>query len=321
MCGRYVRRSDKQKIAEFFHANPQPAELPMPGADYNIAPTTFQPIIRQSRESGEREMVLARWGLVPFFTKDLKDIKGLSTINARAESIRRVSANCWGLHRDLKSLEFEHKARGPFGFGMSLKLQGSPLPAIQHYGERQLETEVVCDRCTLRYAIYGVFGWCPDCGVHNSVQILTKNLEIARKKLTLAESLEKDLAETLIGDALESVVAAFDGFGRQVCAQKGQEIRFQNLAGAKRQVQSAFGFDFTDALQPGEWEQTFRYFQKRHLLAHKMGVVDEDYLQKTSDPAAVLGRKISVKPAEVSALMVTVEQLGRRLYDGVFHVS
>ena len=90
MCGRYVRRGDKQKIAEYFHASPQPAELPLPGEDYNVAPTTFQPIIRQSRESGERELVLARWGLVPFFTKELGDIKGLSTINARAESITKA---------------------------------------------------------------------------------------------------------------------------------------------------------------------------------------------------------------------------------------
>jgi putative SOS response-associated peptidase YedK len=90
MCGRYVRRSDKQKIAEYFHASPQPAELPMLGADYNVAPTTFQPIIRQSRESGEREIIIARWGLVPFFTKELSDIKGLSTINARAESITKA---------------------------------------------------------------------------------------------------------------------------------------------------------------------------------------------------------------------------------------
>ena len=67
-----------------------PADLPMPDADYNIAPTTHQPIIRQSRETGEREMILARWGLVPFFTKDLKDIKGLSTINARAETITKA---------------------------------------------------------------------------------------------------------------------------------------------------------------------------------------------------------------------------------------
>jgi len=62
----------------------------MPGEDYNVAPTTFQPIIRQSKDSGERELILARWGLVPFFTKDLSDIKGLSTINARAESITKA---------------------------------------------------------------------------------------------------------------------------------------------------------------------------------------------------------------------------------------
>ena len=65
----------------------------MPDADYNVAPTTHQPIVRQSRETGDRELVLARWGLVPFFTKDLKDIKGLSTINARSETI--TTAPTW----------------------------------------------------------------------------------------------------------------------------------------------------------------------------------------------------------------------------------
>ena len=35
-------------------------------------------------------MVLARWGLVPFFTKRLEDVKGLSNINARAESITKA---------------------------------------------------------------------------------------------------------------------------------------------------------------------------------------------------------------------------------------
>ena len=90
MCGRYVRRSDKQRLTEHFRAQPNPIELPMPDADYNVAPTTYQPIIRQSRESGDRELVLARWGLVPFFTKDLNDVKGLSTINARAETITRA---------------------------------------------------------------------------------------------------------------------------------------------------------------------------------------------------------------------------------------
>ena len=76
MCGRYVRRGDKQKIAEWFHAEVKPAELAMPDADYNIAPTTNQPIIRQGRETGERDIVLARWGLIPFFTKEIRGRQG-----------------------------------------------------------------------------------------------------------------------------------------------------------------------------------------------------------------------------------------------------
>jgi putative SOS response-associated peptidase YedK len=41
------------------------------------------------RETGNRELVLMRWGLVPFsfFTKQLSDVKGVSTINARAETV------------------------------------------------------------------------------------------------------------------------------------------------------------------------------------------------------------------------------------------
>jgi putative SOS response-associated peptidase YedK len=93
MCGRYVRRSDKQRIADWFHLKGDLADLPMPDADYNIAPTTRQPIIRQNRDTADREMVLARWGLVPFFTKDLQDVKGISTINARAETI--TTAKTW----------------------------------------------------------------------------------------------------------------------------------------------------------------------------------------------------------------------------------
>jgi putative SOS response-associated peptidase YedK len=55
--------------------------------DYNIAPTTFQPVIRLGRSTGEREMALLRWGLVPYFATALKDFKGLTTCNARAESV------------------------------------------------------------------------------------------------------------------------------------------------------------------------------------------------------------------------------------------
>ena len=50
MCGRYVRKSDKQKIADAFHLAKVP-DVVMAPSDYNVAPTTFQPIVRQSKES------------------------------------------------------------------------------------------------------------------------------------------------------------------------------------------------------------------------------------------------------------------------------
>jgi len=233
---------------------------------------------------------------------------------ARSVVMRKVTD---ALRKDLKSLEFEHKPQGLFGIGISMKLQESAPLAIRYYREKQLETEVVCDNCTLRYAIYGVFGWCPDCGVHNSLQILIKNLELAKKELALAKSADTELANHLIGDALENVVSTFDGFGREICLQKAADIRFQNIAGARRRVQEAFGFDFADSLSSNDWGCACRVFQKRHLLAHKMGVIDEEYLQKANDPGAVAGRKIRVSHDEVNSAISIVETLGRRLFGGV----
>ena len=86
MCGRYYRRSDKQRIAEAFHIAKGLDNIVLPPWDYNVAPTTHQPVIRADRDTGERELVLMRWGLVPYFAKDLKSFS-FSTINARAESV------------------------------------------------------------------------------------------------------------------------------------------------------------------------------------------------------------------------------------------
>jgi hypothetical protein len=219
------------------------------------------------------------------------------------------------LHQDLKSLEFEHKPKGLFGIGLSLTVKASPPLPIRYYREKQLETEVICGGCTLRYAIYGVFGWCPDCGIRNSFQILKKNLELASKELALTDTLDKDMADYLIGDSLKNVVSSFDGFGREICANKGADIQFQNLVSARRRVHDTFAFDFANTLEPNDWAIACRVFQKRHLLAHKMGVVDEEYLKKANDPQAILGRKISIAPDEVTATIKIIQALGKQLFD------
>ncbi len=226
------------------------------------------------------------------------------------------------IHRMLKRMEFDHKPRGAFGIGISMKVTGGPQRFHYSYREKELETDVVCDQCTLVYAIYGAFAFCPDCGSHNSFTILGKNLELAEKLLALAATQEREMAEHLVGDALENVVSAFDGFGRELCRvaapkatnpSDAEDVRFQNLIGARARVQRLFGFDITTYVTVPDWEFACRCFQKRHLLAHKMGVIDDDYLQATKDRAAVVGRKLQITPEEVKRLIDVIRQLGGKL--------
>ena len=86
MCGRYYRRSDKQELAEHFAADTEP-DLTDLIPNYNIAPTTFQPVIRNRRDEAARELLLMRWGLIPYFAKSLAAFKGFSTFNAKAETV------------------------------------------------------------------------------------------------------------------------------------------------------------------------------------------------------------------------------------------
>ena len=52
---------------------------------FNVAPQSFQPVVRLDTETGERELTIMRWGFVPFWAKDAK--MAFNTINAKAETI------------------------------------------------------------------------------------------------------------------------------------------------------------------------------------------------------------------------------------------
>ena len=56
---------------------------------YNIAPTQYIAAIRDG-ENRERELVMLRWGLVPFWAKDPSI--GNKMINARAETVAEKPA-------------------------------------------------------------------------------------------------------------------------------------------------------------------------------------------------------------------------------------
>ena len=97
MCGRYGRRGDKQYIAEHYsirrvdYGDDMPEEHPYAFApNYNIAPDSFQPVVRLSHETGELEFAVMKWGLVPYWSKTPKAT--FSSINARSETLETSGA-------------------------------------------------------------------------------------------------------------------------------------------------------------------------------------------------------------------------------------
>ena len=83
MCGRYASFLPAEALARLFGTvNPLPNLEPT----WNMAPTRDAPVVRLSRD-GERHLDALKWGLIPYFTKDLK--KARKPINARSETIAK----------------------------------------------------------------------------------------------------------------------------------------------------------------------------------------------------------------------------------------
>lgn len=86
MCGRYQRRSDKQKIAEAFHLGDVDGLALEIAPDYNVAPQTMQPVVIWDDQFGTRTMHMMFWRFLPPFVADPKKFT-LSTINAHSAKL------------------------------------------------------------------------------------------------------------------------------------------------------------------------------------------------------------------------------------------
>lgn len=81
MCGRFVQVEKPEFYAEHFGAEFVRTETLR--QNYNVAPT--DPVYAVAEHDGDRVLTSFRWGLVPFWAKDVKI--GAKSINARSETV------------------------------------------------------------------------------------------------------------------------------------------------------------------------------------------------------------------------------------------
>ncbi len=121
MCGRYRLSRRAEILASYFYAEYEGLDWE---ARYNIAPTQSVPVIRQDPREPVRRASLMRWGLVPYWAKDVS--VGYKMINARAETAAEKPAFKESLQRRRCLIPADGfyewprrvKAKQPFHFGL-----------------------------------------------------------------------------------------------------------------------------------------------------------------------------------------------------------
>jgi putative SOS response-associated peptidase YedK len=81
MCGRYRLTAKERWLSAYFNLDPEDVAW---AARWNVAPTQEVATIRQDRKQPKRIFALMRWGLVPYWAKDISI--GNKAINAVSET-------------------------------------------------------------------------------------------------------------------------------------------------------------------------------------------------------------------------------------------
>lgn len=204
-------------------------------------------------------------------------------------------------------------------FGSDADEATTNLPKLSPEQRAFLATHIDCQSCDAEYTVYEVFESCVACKEEQNHHIFRKNLELVKKQLELAQTITTDLKRLLTENSLVDLVSSFDGFARRLTdkskdkASKPDKVgylSFQNLKKARKDVKQLFGFDLSKPLEQERWYSANDSFQKRHLLTHNLGLIDEAYIEKSKNKTAVIGERIVIDQTEVNALIDDVSILG-----------
>ena len=182
-------------------------------------------------------------------------------------------------------------------------------PSEAHPGEdNRYDTRVSCvrHRHGFDFAADGVVLRCPVCHIETPREVAAGVVADIEAHIAAAGPFGPDrhTLEALLG----RIVSTFDGVMRWMLDVAGRNHQiiglpplptvnsFQNLSSANRKLAST-GWSMSQA--PKDWDILVRAFQKRHLITHTLGVVEQEYVEKTGDTTVAVGRVITLTSAEV----------------------
>ena len=187
----------------------------------------------------------------------------------------------------------------------------------------------VCEVCGCRYASLGAAFFCPACGHNSARATFAGALTTVRATMDLASRVPSlmndrdaaaDVARQMAENSLMRLWSSYQRFAEASyaatpagAAAPARRNAFQNLDESDRLWLKAIGKTYADLLAATEHRDLVRLIQARHVLAHRDGLVDADYVAKSGDHRYAVGQRLVVTSAEVRLLADLVAKLADRL--------
>lgn len=191
------------------------------------------------------------------------------------------------------------------------------------------ETDITCNQCGTRYSVIGSAFFCPCCGYNSASDSFGESLDSIEKmldslegmKALLTDSYGRDKAETMTRSMLESsigdIVSAFQKFAcckyEELSQKTGRVNDFQIIEKGSNLFRQVTGYDYSTWLNGSDLNVMSIMFQRRHLLEHNNGMVDQRYIEKSGDCSYSEGQRIVVRKEDAYNLLRIIKKLGMGL--------
>ncbi len=114
--------------------------------------------------------------------------------------------------------------------------------------------------------------------------------------------------------AVQDTVMSFQRMSEQFYKRKtdctAPRNTFQRLDKGSLLWEAEIGESYVDILGADATGRLQIYYQQRHLLAHQQGIVDSDYIMRSSDTRYSVGQRLIIREDAVLDFANLVEQLG-----------
>jgi uncharacterized Zn finger protein (UPF0148 family) len=216
---------------------------------------------------------------------------------------------------------------------LSMSYRPGLLPVVIPAAANEiLRQQYTCEKCASRYSSLGAAFFCPACGHNSAIAMLDASVRTVQKTLenlqeireTLTKGRDPDTAEDTVRQLCENglvkLLSSFQCFAEALfdripnrAAFNPRRNLFQNLQESDHLWRLAIGGGYADMLSASEYSALVIFFQQRHILAHKEGIVDQDYLDRSGDQRYALGQRLVIRGEAVTHLADLILHLADEL--------